>query len=254
MPRSLLLVPWCAALLAGAAGAQVRLPDVRARGRTACEVHPETAEATADLWFLARSALEGAAATDTATPVLLVAEWRRSLWPNLRLRYERRDTVVRRTRSPFEKSLPFDLERAGYIRVRGNGVTYYGPGADHLLSEGFLRRHCFSRRTGSGAATGLVGLAFSPLPTQRLPDVEGVLWVDASERRLRYVEYTWINRPAEAMGTATGGRSDFVRLADGGWIVQRWNIRMPRPADYPGSEGYTDQGGEVLALGPRRPR
>ena len=100
------------------------------------------------------------------------------------------------------------------------------------------------------------GLAFEPLPSQDLPDVAGILWIDPGERMLRHLEYTWINPPPEARAPALGGRADFVRLADGGWIIQRWNIRMPRPSDAPGTGygGYTDQGGEVLAVGARQPR
>jgi hypothetical protein len=243
---------FCLALILGPVsllGAQTRLPEMTAAARTPCQVHPEAGAATADLWFDARSALESTGATDSAPPTLLIQSWRRNLSSNLRLRWEQRDTSRVKTRSPFSERTPGNLERSGYIQWRWNGFIYYGPGADLLLSERFLK-------TGRDGTAGLVGLAFEPLPSQNLPDVAGILWIDPAERLLRHLEYTWINPPLEARAPALGGRADFVRLADGGWIIQRWNIRMPRPSDAPGTGygGYTDQGGEVLAVGARRPR
>lgn len=240
----------------GGLAAQARLPDVRIAGRTSCQIHPESGAATADLWIDAKTALESTTAIDSAPPSLLVQRWRRTLAPNLRLRWERRDTSRIRTRQPFSEKTPGNLERVGYIQARRDGMVYYGPGADLLLSERFLKDHCFRRQEGRGGTAGLVGLAFEPLHTQRLPDVAGVLWIDPAHRELRFIEYTWVNPPLEASAPALGGRVDFARLADGGWIIRSWNMRMPRPWDVPGLGwgGYTDQGGEVLAVGaPRRP-
>jgi hypothetical protein len=253
---------WCSLLLILAAtgggdlAAQTRLPEVRIAGKTACQIHPDSGAATADLWIDAKSALESAATGDSASPTFLVQHWRRTLGPNLGLRWERRDTTHVTTRQPFSKKTPANLERAGYIQGKWDVLTYYGPGADLLLSERFLRLHCFRRETGPGARSGLLGLAFEPLPSQQLPDVEGVLWIDPVLHLLRDIEYTWTNAPPEARAPAVGGRVDFARLASGGWIIQRWNMRMPRASDMPGTGfgGYTDQGGEVLAVGGPRPR
>jgi hypothetical protein len=103
---------------------------------------------------------------------------------------------------------------------------------------------------GTGAFAGLAGLAFSPLPRTTIPDVKGVLWVDPTGHQLRSVEYTWINAPPEARAPGIGGRADFARIGSVGWIVQRWNIRMAREETgyVRGFDGYTDQGGEVLAI------
>ena len=228
-----------------------RLPDVAVAGKTPCEVHPETALETAELWEDARTALAGTMGIAEGEPTLLVQEWRRSLSSNFRLRWERRDTSSVTTLHPFEKPTPQSVERDGYIQQHGWTTVFYGPDAGLLLSERFLRRHCFSRIPGEGATAGLVGLAFTPLPTTRTADVAGVLWVDLAGRALRHVEYVWINAPEESRAQGVGGRTDFARLASGGWIIQRWNIRMPQPIAGLGAtfDGYTDQGGEVLAVG-----
>ncbi|HLB54360.1 MAG TPA: hypothetical protein VJK71_04580 [Gemmatimonadales bacterium] len=230
--------------------AQERLPNLRVKGKTPCQIHPESAKETANLWVAAQETLESATAKDSAPPNLLVREWRRTLDFAFRLRYEYSDTSVIRTRKPFEKPAPGNLERVGYIQRQGWSTVYYGPDAGLLLSERFLRRHCFRRIEGEGATAGLAGLAFTPLPGTDRPDVTGVLWVDPVRGGLRSVEYTWINAPEEARAPGIGGRADFARLGSGGWIVQRWNIRMARPesGSWRNFDGYTDQGGEVLAV------
>jgi hypothetical protein len=235
---------------------ETRLPSIKVSGKTPCEVHPETAEATADLWLAARETLESASRTPQDAPTLLIREWRRSLDGRHRLRWERSDTSFVRTLHPFEKPMPGNLERAGYIQQRGWTTFFYGPDAGLLISEWFLRRHCFSRITGSGGSAGLVGLAFEPPASTERTDVAGVLWIDPDRHELRHVEYAWTRAPAEARGRGVGGRADFARLKSGGWIIQRWNIRMPRLEAGLGNgfDGYTDQGGEVLAVSEGKPR
>ncbi len=235
--------------------AQERLPNVRVSAKSPCEIHPETARETADLWVAAREALRATSDTTGTPPMLLIQEWRRTLDPRMRLRFERRDTSRVSSFHPFENPLPGNVERAGYIQRRGWNTVYYGPDSGLLLSEWFLRRHCFRRIEGYGGNTGLVGLGFAPLPQSRLTDVAGVLWIDLGSGELRHVEYSWTNAPEEARALGVGGRADFVRLTSGGWIVQRWNIRMPRPrTELDGTlDGYNDQGGEVVAVGRQLP-
>jgi len=234
-----------------------RLPPVRVSAKTPCQIHPDQGLETADLWDAARQTLASTLRPDSVTPWLLVREWRRTLDIRLGLRGEEVDTSEIRTRHPFEKPAPANLERVGYIQRQGWSIVYYGPDPELLLSERFLRRHCFRRTEGTGPFAGLVGLAFAPLPRVAIPDVKGVLWVDPARGELRSLEYTWINPPLEARAPGIGGRADFARIGSVGWIVQRWNIRMARQeTGYAGGvEGYTDQGGEVLAVlgGPTPP-
>ena len=234
----------------GALFAQERLPHLKVSAKTPCLVHPEAALETAELWLAARDALQAVTGAGPEVPRLLVQEWRRTLDQAFRLRWERRDTTSLTTRHPWEKPLPGNLERAGYIQQQGWSTVYYGPDAGLLVSEWFLRRHCFSRIAGSGATHGLSGLAFEPVPATGRTDVTGVLWVDLPRNELRRVEYRWTDPPAAARAPGIGGQADFVRLSSGGWIIQRWNIRMPRPIEELSGaiDGYTDQGGEVLAV------
>ncbi len=254
MPRT----SWSIALLTGLTSApalmvaQVRVPEVRTRGKTPCEIHVETAAETAELWLSAQAALAGSTADDPNPPQLLIATWRRNLSRSLRPLYVRRDTSLVATRQPFGTKTPNNIERAGYIQQIFHTIIFYGPDPDEIITERFLRQHCFRRVEGSGATQGLVGLAFDPLPRQQNADVSGILWIDPTSRALRHVEYGWTNPPYWADGGKAHGRTDFVRLAGGGWITQRWYIRMPKPGD--DFDGYTEEGGEILAVGPRTPR
>ena len=251
-----LLGPVALVLLLGAAvpdsiSAQDRLPNLTVSGKTPCRVHPESARETADLWETARTILEATVRTDSAPPTLLIREWERTLDFRLRVRYERSDTSEVKSRNPFfNKAAPSNLERVGYIQRQGWSVVYIGPGPRLLLSERFLRSHCFGKVAGEGANAGLVGLTFDPLPRTTIPDVRGVLWIDPVQGELRSMEYTWINPPPEARAPAIGGWAHFARVGSAGWMVQRWNLRTARPeGGYTrGFDGYTDHGGEVIAI------
>ncbi|HEU5217775.1 MAG TPA: hypothetical protein VFU23_03905 [Gemmatimonadales bacterium] len=245
-------------LMLGAApglAAQARIPEVKAKGSTPCEVHPETALPTAELWLSARAALESSVVEDSTPPLLLIQKWRRSLSRNYSPLYEHRDTILVATRQPFGVKTPSNLERVGYIQQMFHSITFYGPDPDEIITDRFLRQHCFRRVTGTGPNEGLAGLAFEPLPRQVNPDVSGILWIEPVSGILRSVEYGWTNPPYWADGGKASGRTDFIRLAGGGWVTQRWYIRLPRPVPGPGLEfeGFSEEGGELLAVGPLTP-
>jgi len=246
---ALLLLLSCPAGVAG----QPRIPEVKVRAKTPCQIHPETAVETAALWVSAEAALAGSVADDSTPPLLLVQKWRRKLDRSLKLIYERRDSSLVATRQPFSAKTPSSIERAGYIQRMFKTLIFYGPDPDEIITERFLRQHCFRRVEGSGATQGLAGLAFDPLPRQQKPDVSGILWVEPVSGTLRYVEYGWTNAPYGVDGGRARGRTDFVRLANGGWITQRWYIRMPEGSGFD-FEGYSEEGGELLAVGPPAPK
>ena len=241
---------------ASQAAAQRRIPEVKTSARTPCRIHPESAAETADLWVMARTALESSVATDSHPPLLLIRKWRRTLTSSLSLISEQLDTSRVITRQPFGVKPPSNLERVGYIQRMLRSVIFYGPDPDEIVTERFLRQHCFRRVAGSGATEGLLGLTFEPIPAQQNPDVAGTLWVEPVSAALRYVEYAWTNTPGWAGDGKAHGRTDFARLATGGWVIQRWYIRLPKMTHgfTDPFEGYTDEGGELLAVGPPSPR
>jgi len=66
---------------------------------------------------------------------------------------------------------------------------YDGIDARVFLSDPFLDTHCFRIRP-SRDADGTVGLAFEPVESREVSDVEGVLWLDEQTAELRVLEFT----------------------------------------------------------------
>jgi len=124
---------------------------------------------------------------------------------------------------PFKSAPATQLEAQGYVVVAQEGWTYYGPDAGVLLSDPFLRTHCFETKT----ASGLVGLGFTPVRNRALPDIKGTLWVDRDNGQLRYLEFSYTHLPERIIDPRAGGRIEFLRVPTGAWIVRDWVIRMP---------------------------
>src|SRR5690606_34599315 len=104
-----------------------------------------------------------------------------------------------------------------------------GVDASALLSDAFLRSHCF-RIERNGRQPGVVGLAFEPIDRGGMPDIEGVLWVDQRTAELQHLEFTFTRHlhPIAVPRAPFGGRVEFRRLANGAWVVDGWWLRMPQ--------------------------
>lgn len=138
------------------------------------------------------------------------------------------------TSRPFEARPPAELSASGYVRRVDGIVEFLAPDERVLLSDEFVEDHCFTLATGGamaeGRAAGLIGLAFSPVPGRRVPDVGGVLWIDSVSAELRNLEFWFVDRqlPSRASGRGrSGGQVVFARLPDGAWSPVAWRLRMP---------------------------
>ena len=209
-----------------------RLPAVTVRSDPLCVRRADQAERVASLWDEARTAL-------TATQVSLrerlvrarVVRYIRdvdaqSLRP-VAERMRRQSTGV--VERPFV-SLPGEvLSRTGYWRTLPNdSIAYYAPDADVLLSSTFARDHCFGTAEGGGERAGLTGMSFEPESERDVPDVRGIIWLDARTFELRLVEFRYSRLPGATRNRNIGGEVHFARLSSGAWIVERWFIRIPR--------------------------
>ena len=148
---------------------------------------------------------------------------------------------------PFASAPAEELSAQGFVVVGDEGWTYHGPDADVLLSDPFLRTHCFETRIGRGETRGLVGLAFTPARGRTLPDVAGTLWVDRESAELRYLEFNYLRLPQRLVEPRAGGRVEFLRLPTGTWIVREWILRMPL-ARIRRTEGAADDAPEVIGF------
>ena len=160
-------------------------------------------------------------------------------------------------RHPFRSIPARDLVFGGFVQEPDGRVAYYAPDAEVLLSDTFVRRHCFRLVRGRNEDLGLLGLEFDALPQSRLPDIEGVMWLDPASSELRRLDYSYVNLDAPVGTDRLGGRVEFARLPTGAWIIRGWKIRVPviewvsgigpRPGRYR-LTGINEGGGQVLAV------
>ncbi|MCL7956446.1 MAG: carboxypeptidase-like regulatory domain-containing protein [marine benthic group bacterium] len=161
-------------------------------------------------------------------------------------------------RHPFRSIPARDLVFGGFVQEPEGRVAYYAPDADVLLSETFVRRHCFRLVRGGADRAGLLGLEFEALPQSRLPDIEGIMWLDPATSELRRLDYSYVNLDVPVDTDRLGGQVEFARLPTGAWIIRGWKIRVPviewvegRPGRTAGRyrlTGINEGGGQVLAV------
>jgi hypothetical protein len=240
-------------------------PAVVMRSETACQMLTPAGTPAGDLWTEMRKALTANALTEAQGLVPLDVDlYERTLDRNLTAaseRTEQRQNVPRRPATGISWDQIDSTRRAA---VAG-GEVYRAPDAALLVSDQFVKSHCFSAIRGYGPETGLSGLEFKPAKIGSLPELTGVLWLDPKERALRYVNFDYVNLPVPLRVARTTGRVDFQQLAGGQWIVPRWYIRMPRVAQVTSSNigspavsrdtllGFQEVGGSARPAGSAAP-
>ena len=235
----------------------IPLEGLDVSGARRCEVRPEEGQATARVWEEVRKALSAEEYTREA-----------SLYRYTLLRYERQldrdaeetieeDTTISENLAAAFRSFPI-----GYLASRGfvqatedNNTVYFAPDAGALLSDPFLDSHCFGLREGE---QGRIGLIFRPLEGREVPDIGGVLWVNAATSELERLEFVYLNLIRSREIGEPGGEVAFTRLPDGAWIVRDWRIRMPNLEEARRGRvrrtGYSEEGGVTWAITDARDR
>jgi carboxypeptidase family protein len=236
----------------------VRLEPIVVTRGGACRPGPEQDSATATVWEEIRKALAAAAWTaDQRVYQYRVATYERD-WDADRRRVlqDLGDTLVAYSFAPFAPRAPSALARQGYVVAEEDGTAFYAPDAVVLQDSAFLETHCFAVVRRQERSVSQIGLSFTPVPGRRVPDVRGALWLDEASDELRALEYRYTRLPAGQNDERIGGTIEFLRLPVGGWIVHRWQIRMPRTRRYIGIggmvderfDGFHDRGGEVVEI------
>jgi hypothetical protein len=245
----------------------IRLDGLDVRTEERCGAPRGDGLLTARLWDEARKALTAASIAEEQglyryQTMLYEQDLDRDLRLVARSRQSRREANMR---TPFRSRPVAELMERGFVEHSGMIDVYLAPDADVLLSDEFLDAHCFRARAGAsrGETEDLVGLAFEPTSARRrLPEVAGTLWLDPGTAELQWLEYRYVNIDPELRLDEVGGRVEFRRMPDGGWIVPEWWIRMPRVSLQRTIEGdarrqyvagFTEAGGVVLDVqGPGR--
>ena len=206
---------------------RVALPPITVEAERTCVVRPGEGEAAAALWDEVKKAVSA---------TTLAAESRR-----YRFRTRTRERVVDRLNvvqsdtvfplAPGYRAWPFAsldpelLSRRGFMQSDVGGPVFYGPDAVLLVSDVFLDDHCFRVRGASDNEE--LGLLFEPVGGRRVPEIEGVLWLDAESTALRRLEWRYRNIPSWARQGQPSGSIEFSQLPDGAWFVRGWTLRAP---------------------------
>lgn len=239
----------------------ISLEGIKADGERSCGVGPREGLALARVWDEARKALAAAAWTrESGYYRYEVRTLEQRIDPkSSKVLAEDRSYNRTYARAPYVSRPADSLLEGGFARITSKESVYWAPDAEVLLSDAFLRTHCFSLRTDRERTAGLIGLRFEPRPGRTESDIAGTLWIDPRTSRLERLDYAYrnLNHP-RATGTGNpGGTLDFEALPNGTWIVRSWRIRMPRwgrststltgkPAAF--VEEIVVQGGDVMRV------
>lgn len=237
--------------------AAIPLEGLVAEAASRCEVRPADRGLTALVWEEARKALELARwVQDQEVYAYQVTRYTRQYGPEGRRILEE---TPQRSRgfasSPFESRPPELLAQEGYLVESGDGVVAIAPDANALLSDAFLRTHCFQ----AWVENEEIGLDFEPVEEGAIADVEGTILLDPETAALRSVRFWYVGNRAEELAPSGRGEVEFERLASGAWIVRRWWVRTPirevqTPMGRPQTDtrivttGYFEFGGEVVRV------
>jgi hypothetical protein len=233
----------------------VTLAAVNVRERETCRVNADTGLAVARVWEEARKAMLTSQLSEDEAP--LFAEWieyDRTLDSTARMVREQHVHSSRHPTTHAFRSLSARvLSDNGYVAEDSGATMFYAPDADVLLSDQFVSEHCFRLAAPPAGSAGLIGVAFQPTRDRRdRHEIEGTLWLDRQSAELRTLEFRYTNLPDAAAAANPGGRVDFLRIAEGIWLVNRWNIRMPQLAARPRTSAdgtrRTIMSGTALAL------
>lgn len=244
------------------------LPPVAITASSPCATLPNEGTRVASLWDEVRTALSASqiSVRDRLFRAT-VTRYARTLHPRtFRVTGEERSSRAGISERPFVSIDPDTLSRRGFAWMESDGsLVYHAPDATVLLSDAFLRDHCFALSTGRDSTDGMVGLTFEPVARRKATDVRGTLWVDARSFELRFVAFRYDRLPIEADHPNAGGEVRFTRLPSGAWVVSRWFIRMPQfaiqrvadlqpmraaaPAERYVVASYKEEGGDVRVAG-----
>lgn len=223
--------------------------DVSAGRR--CEVRPEEGKATARVWEEVRKALAAEEYTREASLYrYTLVRYDRRLDRNARKTIHEVATIIENRPEAFQ-SFPIEyMVSRGFVQTLRDSTVYYAPDAGALLSDAFLDTHCFGLREGEEGDTGRIGLVFRPLEDRKVPEIGGVLWVNAATSELERLEFAYRNLIRSRQVGEPGGEVAFTRLPDGAWIVREWRLRMPQieRGVRLWRTGYREEGGVTWAI------
>jgi len=234
----------------------ISLTGIEAEADRRCRVRPEEGLAVARVWEEARKALAAAAWTRERGLYRyeMLTIRRRLDAGGRRVEREDRDYLEVSASTPYESRPADSLLAEGFVRLSDQGVVFWGPDAEVLLSDYFVDTHCFRLRPGERQQGELLGLEFEPVPDRDVAEVAGTMWLDPVSAHLRRLDFRYVNLgvPARLMRASPGGSVAFMTLPNGTWIVPSWHLRMFRPDPAASLAAIIMEHGEVLRVRDQR--
>jgi hypothetical protein len=213
------------------------LQAVSVEGAGRCVVSPASGAQAFRLWEAAQNALSATIAASTGKQFgFRLGRFQREIDLTTGRIIHGSEWEMRALSSePYYSISPDSLATTGFARTEGDSAVYFAPDARTLTSAVFAQTHCM-RPIQDGSKPELIGLEFEPAAGTGLVDVGGVLWLDRASGELRNLEYRYVrgagNRALGSSATESAtGRIEYRRLDNGGWIVNRWLIRVPVQKD-----------------------
>lgn len=203
-------------------------PRVVVRARNECTWSPGSSGDIGTVWEDVRAALTAwqASQADGATSMRVRRFHQLRVAKSFSVSKRSETTLVGLVEAPFVSASAESLSAQGYVTpLDGNVTRYYAPDADVILSDVFVRDHCwFLVSSPSGDD---VGLRFVPHRGRLVSDVEGTLWVNRNDRRLRSLDFGFTRLPDPMSDLSANGTVTFGQQPNGYWYAARWSIRMP---------------------------
>jgi len=214
------------------------LQAVSVEGAGRCVVSPGSGAQAFRLWEAAQNALSATIAASSGKQFgFRLGRFQREIDPATGRIIHGAEWEMRALSSePYYSISPDSLAITGFARTEGDSAVYFAPDARTLTSAVFAQTHCM-RVVQDTAKPEQIGLGFEPVARTGLVDVGGVLWLDRASGELRNLEYRYelgtANRAQEGSSTTESatGRIEYRQRDNGGWIVNRWLIRVPVQRD-----------------------
>jgi hypothetical protein len=139
-----------------------------------------------------------------------------------------------------------EFVRRGFMHDSAGRQTFFGPDADVLLDDRFVRAYCFHILDADRTRPAQIGLGFAPAARRDgRVDIAGALWIDTVARVLKGVEFRYLGLLQLAEGFQSGGRVSFNEVAKSIVLIDRWSLRLVGAAD----TTVTDKNGSAVHRG-----
>jgi hypothetical protein len=208
------------------------LGAIQVRGSSTCVDREVGGASLVAVWEQARTALAAAAISASDTQIaVLTTRYVRVTSPRTRriIRQTQQRQSSQGAKTFVSPLAPDEYARVGYEEKSRDGSTFRAPDADVLLSESFAATHCFGLMADHDASR--IGLSFGPYrESDGITDVAGTLWLDRASSELRELAFKFVGGQSDAAREGAGGTITFKRLANGAWVIDRWNLHIPRLA------------------------